>query len=97
MSENIWNDEDCTVEEEYNPPLQATSPNASLRFVNNLAENKGQVKESDRRPMRTVRQDPLQLRGLLEIELAEEKFNLEESSTPKAQHPSIEIVTTKRV
>jgi len=43
-SKDIWSDEECTVEEEYNSPVVSRSPNATLEFKNSLIGNKGDIR-----------------------------------------------------
>ena len=43
---NIWDDSECTVEEEYSSSDTSNSPNLSLEFRNSLINNKGDIKSA---------------------------------------------------
>lgn len=40
---SLWDDTDCTVEEEFNSGVDVKSPNESLKFTNTLLLNKGDI------------------------------------------------------
>ena len=43
---NIWSDNDCTVEDQYNIPLSTKSLNTSIQFKNILSRSKRVVSHS---------------------------------------------------
>ena len=42
-TKSLWDDSECTVEEEYSSPASANNPNCSTQFINKLTSNKGDI------------------------------------------------------
>ena len=54
---SIWDDSECTLEEEYISPVTSKSPNVTIEFRNTLIKNKGDITSARKLDLKTVRLD----------------------------------------